>query len=171
MRITHLLHAGSRQLKRQPDHVLVELARAGHQPAFEAIVIRYGHHLLGVARAVGPSERAEDVVQQALLQAYRALRGDEEVFELRSWLRRIVLNASVDLSRRAGPRPETVREEDAVGESVESVLQRQHQLAELVRALSDLPDRQREAIVMRELEGRPFEEIGLVQELPLGLMV
>jgi RNA polymerase sigma factor (sigma-70 family) len=112
-----------------------------------------------LARAVGPADRAEDAVQQALLQAYRALRRHDDVGELRPWLRRIVRNASVDLSRRTGPPPEAVREEELVGESVEPALERRHQLARLVKALRQLPERQREAIVMRELEGRPFEEI------------
>jgi RNA polymerase sigma factor (sigma-70 family) len=152
-------HASARLLKRQPDHVLVELAQAGHEAAFEAIVVRYGRHMLAVARAVGPSQRAEDVVQQALLQAWRAFRGHEDVVDLLPWLRRIVHNASVDLSRRTRPRPDALREEQLLGEGVESVVERKHQLAKLVRALGDLPDRQREAIVMRELEGRPFDEI------------
>jgi RNA polymerase sigma factor (sigma-70 family) len=146
-------------LKGQRDTILVELAHTGHEPAFEAIVLRHGPYLLRVARAAGPAERAEDVLQQALQQAYLALRKRKPVFELRPWLRRIVLNASVDHSRRTGPPPQLVREEELAGEGVESILERRQQLARLVRAVGDLPDRQRDAIVMRELEGRPFEEI------------
>ncbi|MDX6671890.1 MAG: hypothetical protein QOI91_2253 [Solirubrobacteraceae bacterium] len=159
LRTALLRHASARWLKGQRDSTLVALAHTGHESAFEAIVLRHGAYLLRVARAAGPAERAEDVLQQALLQAYVALRRRKPVLELRPWLRRIVLNASVDLSRRTGPRPQPVREEELAGESVESVLERRQQLARLVGALGELPDRQRDAIVMRELEGRPFDEI------------
>jgi RNA polymerase sigma factor (sigma-70 family) len=152
-------YAGSRLLKRQPDQVLVELARQGHEPAFEAIVARYRPQLVRIALRAGPAGRAEDAVQQALLQAYRALRAEQQVANVLPWLRRIVLNSSVDLARRAGPPTEAMPDEEMAGESVESVVERRRQLTRLIAALRALPDRQRDVLVMRELEGRDYDEI------------
>lgn len=158
MRAALVRYASTRLLKGQPDHILVELSCDGHEPAFEAIVSRYRQYLLRVARGTGSAEQAEDVVQQTFLQAYRALQAKEEVAELRPWLRRIALNVSVDLARRTA-RSEVTRAEERAGGGIESILEERRRVARLVTGLLELPDRQREAIIMREFEGRACEEI------------
>ncbi len=92
--------AGRIALRAQTDERLVELARSGHSGAFEAIAERYRGPLLRQARRLLRDDAlAEDAVQQALLNAYRALRPDEAPPKLRPWLHRICHNSSLRLLR------------------------------------------------------------------------
>ena len=79
---------------RPPDERLTELARAGDQAAFAAIVERYQTELLAHARRLVPDGRADDVVQQAFLNAWSALSAGSEVSHLRGWLHTIVRHAA-----------------------------------------------------------------------------
>jgi DNA-directed RNA polymerase specialized sigma24 family protein len=73
-----------RVLQTQPDSRLVALAREGHEPAFEALVRRYRKELLSYCRRLQPqSGSAEDALQQALLQAWKALRAGADVRDVR----------------------------------------------------------------------------------------
>src|SRR4051794_1640480 len=89
-------------LRTQSDERLVALARSGHERAFEAIVRRYRRPLLAASRRMVSDGRAEDVLQLALVHAWRALRRGDDVRDLRAWLFRIVRNAAVSHRRRAG---------------------------------------------------------------------
>ena len=82
-------------LRSQSDERLVGLARAGHDRAFATIVERYRPELLAMARRLVSDGRAEDVLQQALLSAFAALRAGAEVRHVRGWLYQIVRNAAV----------------------------------------------------------------------------
>src|SRR5881275_1187095 len=91
--------AGSSFLRLQSDERLAELAAAGHDAAFDAIVVRYRGQLLRYCGAIVGSSRAEDAVQQTLLNAHTALGEADEVRHLRSWLYRIAHNVSLNLLR------------------------------------------------------------------------
>ena len=69
--------AGTALLHTQTDERLVDLTRAGNARAFEAIVSRYRRPLLRYCGGLLPPERAEDAVQQAFLNAYRAIVAGE----------------------------------------------------------------------------------------------
>src|ERR1700744_1032419 len=79
---------------RRADERLTELARAGDQAAFAAIVERYQAELLAHGRRLVPDGRADDVVQQAFLNALSALSAGSEVSHLRGWLHTIVRHAA-----------------------------------------------------------------------------
>src|SRR5947208_8528356 len=95
-----------RLLAGQSDERLLALVRDGHERAFEALVDRYRRPLLRyLRRAVGLSDSpAEDVVQQALLQAWLALVRGTEVRDLKPWLYRIAHNTAVNAIRGSGER-------------------------------------------------------------------
>ena len=151
--------AGSALLHTQSDERLVDLARAGNDRAFEAIVARYRRALLRFCRRLLPPERAEDAVQQAFLNAYRAIGTGEAELNLRPWLYRIAHNASLSLLRQNGWSHEELHEElDGVPQPPQEV-ELSERLHEVMRAVRDLPERQRDAVVLRELEGRSYEEI------------
>src|SRR5437763_11705621 len=102
-----------RFLQTQPDGKLVELACAGHTPAFEALVRRYRKPLLRYCRRIVASDAAaEDVLQQALLQAWSALQHASEVANARAWLYRIVHNAAVSSLRQVA---DSVELDEAAG--------------------------------------------------------
>src|SRR3984885_4142212 len=92
-----------RLLATQSDQRLVALAREGHERAFETLVHRYRRPLLRYARRMRLSEtRAEDVLQQALMQAWIALSRGAAVHDVRAWLFRIVHNVVVNAMRGPG---------------------------------------------------------------------
>ena len=91
--------AGASLLRLQDDNRLVALAREGHDPAFAAIVDRYGPQLERYcARLLGPG-RAEDAVQQAFVNAHAAMRATDQELALKPWLYRIAHNAALNILR------------------------------------------------------------------------
>src|SRR5689334_8964495 len=81
-------------LRSQSDERLVSLARTGHDRAFATLVERYRAELLALARRLNSDGRAEDILQQAFLSAFVALRAGTEVNHVRGWLYQIVRNAA-----------------------------------------------------------------------------
>src|SRR5438128_2790136 len=94
--------AGNALLHPQSDARLVDLSRAASKRAFEVIVSRYRGPLLRYCERLLPPGRAEDAVQQAFLNAYRAIGRDEADLKLRPWLYRVAHNASLNLLRQNG---------------------------------------------------------------------
>src|ERR1700742_2524918 len=97
-----LLSPSSVLLRTQSDERLVQLARAGHERAFEAIVERYRAPLLRGARRYLPEARAEDALRQAFISAWSAVQRGHEIRDLRAWLYRIVHNTALNQLRLAG---------------------------------------------------------------------
>jgi RNA polymerase sigma factor (sigma-70 family) len=146
-------------LSTQSDERLVDLVRAGSDPAFEAIVERYRRALMRYVSRLLPPERAEDVVQQAFVKAYEAMHRDAAELNLRPWLYRIAHNGAVNALRdRALGHAELDERFDGV-ERPDQALERTLGLRDLVVAVQALPERQRNAILLRELEGRSYGEI------------
>lgn len=145
-------------LRAQSDRRLVGLVRDGYEPAFDEIMRRYGAPLRRYAGAI-VGARAEDVTQDAFSKALQALRRDEREIELRPWLYRIVRNTALNDLRDRPPNAlalvETMEGNRGVAEEVE----RREEIAELIDRLRALPEPQRAAIVMRELEGLGHDEI------------
>jgi RNA polymerase sigma factor (sigma-70 family) len=145
-------------LRTQPDRRLVALVREGYESAFEEIVRRYGKPLTRYAAAIVGSH-GEDVTQDAFSKALLALRRNEAEIELRPWLFRIVRNTALNDLRDSPPTPELLAEAIAGGDSPAEELERREELADLMHRLRSLPEPQRAAIVMREMEGLSHEEI------------
>ena len=146
-------------LATQTDTRLVDLVRAGYEPAFETIVSRYRAALLRYTERFLPHERAEDAVQQSFVSAYEAMLRDDAALNLRPWLYRIAHNASLNALRDRGLRHSELDESIDGVERPDQALERTQGLREVLDAVQALPERQREAIVLRELEGRSYEEI------------
>jgi RNA polymerase sigma factor (sigma-70 family) len=151
--------AGSTLLRTQSDARLVDLVRAGHDAAFEAIVQRYRRPLLAYCGRLLPDARAEDAVQQTFLSAYQAMTRDESELNLRPWLYRIARNASLNLLRQNGWSHDQLSENLDGVERPDQALERSEQLRSTVDAVKALPDRQRDALILRELEGKRYDEI------------
>src|SRR5215218_5278428 len=146
-------------LSTQSDERLVDLVRAGSDPAFEAIVERYRQVLMRYVSRLLPPERAEDVVQQAFVKAYEAMHRDEAELNLRPWLYRIAHNGALNALRDRSLAHAQLDERIDGVERPDQALERTLGLRELVVAVQALPERQRSAILLRELEGRTYEEI------------
>jgi len=146
-------------LRGQTDERLVGLVRDGHDQAFEAIVLRYRRPLLRYCSRLMPAERAEDVVQHAFVQALESIRRSDAHIRLRPWLYRIAHNASLNALRDRGLRYEELDESYDGVERPDQAFERRLGLRDAVAAVQALPPRQRDAIVLRELEGRTYEQI------------
>ncbi len=146
-------------LRFQPDGRLVSLVRDGYQAAFEEIFRRYGGPLRSYAASIVTPQRADDVTQDAFTKAYLALRGTDKEIQLRPWLYRIVRNTALTSIRdepRAGVELDGAH---ASGLRPEEVAEQRETIKRLTEGLRELPEPQRAAIVMRELEGLSHEQI------------
>ena len=151
--------AGIPLLRTQTDERLVDLVRAGNDAAFEAIVARYRRPLLRYCSRLLSEERAEDAVQQAFLSAYDSLRSSRREMHLRPWLYRIAHNSALNALRDRGIGHEELSEQLDGLERPDQAYEKSQRLRDVVAAVELLPERQRDAIVLRELEGRSYEEI------------
>jgi RNA polymerase sigma factor (sigma-70 family) len=133
----------------------------GDERAFAAIFSRYHQDLYRFCLAIvrNPQD-AQDALQNTMVKVLRALPGEERQIDLRPWLYRIAHNESVELLRRRRPTeeldPELISRGGGLAEDAES----RERLRRLIADLEQLPDRQRGALVMRELSGLDFAEIG-----------
>ena len=153
------------------DAAAVARARAGDQEAFRLLVERHSHALFRLAyRMTGNEHDAEDVVQEALVKAYRSLDRFEDRSSVGSWLYRIASNCAFDLLRArqrrepAGRRRGSRRRRVPEAPSTEPGPERLAASVEIRRrvdvALARMSARERSAFVLRHFEGRPLNEIG-----------
>jgi RNA polymerase sigma factor (sigma-70 family) len=165
----------ARLLLTQSDARLVAFARAGHERAFEALVRRYRGPLLGYCRRLLLSEeRAEDALQQALLQAWLALRAGTEVENAKPWLYRIVHNAALNALRVSGYDYCTLSESLSGADAPQEDLDRRIAVREALAGLAALPEMQREALLRTAVEGsthrQAARDLGLSENALRGLV-
>jgi RNA polymerase sigma factor (sigma-70 family) len=143
------------------DERLVNLAKRGDRGALSAICRRYQQPLYRYCEGIlHHSEEAKDALQNTLVSAVAALPGEEREIHLRPWLYRIAHNESIAILRRRRPEAPIVLEETIDSGDAGRGLAAREDLRELVADLRSLGERQRGALVMRELSGLSFEEIG-----------
>lgn len=143
----------------QSDERLVALARAGSDAAFATIVERYRRQLQRHSARIFDSHRAEDLVQQAFLNLYLQLRDDDRPLQLKPWLFRVTHNLTLnEATRKGGDHDELFEDLDGVPQPPQ-VAELRARLRATVDVIGALPERQRIALVRRELEGRSCDEI------------
>ncbi len=159
----------------ETDDALVKQTLQGDLRAFETLVERHRDVVFRVAsRIVGPEEAA-DVSQDAFLRAFHRLpsfRGDAQ---FRVWLLQIAHNAAINVATRKKPQPvdaqhELVDQPDLSASErrpVES-LERRERARRMELKLGSLRPTYRSLIVMRDVEGLPYEEIAELLQMPIG---
>lgn len=162
------------------DEELVARATAGDVDSFNQLVSRWERTIYALAyRTLGREEDARDVVQEAFLRAYRGLRGFKGEAKFSSWLYRITLNLCRDWIRRERRAPVVQPPEgtDAIDladaqaaptESVEDLVARREMSRAVSRAMAELPEEQRTAIMLKEYHGLTFQEIADQLNCPLS---
>ena len=152
-------------MSKRDDAELVRRLRAGDASAWDAIDRRHRPALERFARRmlrdVAP-DQVEDVVQEALWRAHRALHRDTRVLELRPWLYRLTRNCCLD--ERARVRTDAVELERAAGladraDGPAATVERRGALRTLLDDLARLPELQRHALLRRELDGLSHDEL------------
>jgi RNA polymerase sigma factor (sigma-70 family) len=162
-----LLARRSPLLKLQGDEKLIALVRDGDPGAFDAIVDRYQARLLGFCRQMLRStEDAEDVLQEVFVNAYRAILADNREINLRPWLYRIARNRSLNHLRK--PTADAKESMDAVPEveaaSTHETVHNREEFRQLLADVKKLPETQRSALLLREMDALSYEEIALAME-------
>jgi RNA polymerase sigma factor (sigma-70 family) len=150
-------------LRLRSDEQLVALFRAGNEAAFSVIHDRYRQRLFAYARQMldGSRQDAEDALQDVFLRAYSSLRANDRPLSLRAWLYRVAHNRCVDHLRKPVPPAidlfDTSRKplHDPIAEA-----ERRDDLRRLVEDVRRLPDQQRSALLMREIDGLSYAELG-----------
>src|SRR3954453_6058370 len=154
----------SRLLAAQPDTRLVELARQGSDGAFEVMVERYQPRLVVFCRNMVRSEEdARDLVQEVFANAHRAMLRDDRPIHLKAWLYKIARNRCLNHLRRPQPLAvEWIEEFEGASPSAHDAVTRRDGLQELVADVQELPETQRSALLLREMEGLSYEQIASV---------
>jgi RNA polymerase sigma factor (sigma-70 family) len=148
-----------------PTGRLKRLLARGDARAFDQIFREHHQEIFRYCRAlVGNRGDAEDALQATMAAALRALPGDDRAIEIRPWLFRVAHNESISIirARREQPHPEPDAVSPGHAESPSEAIERSERLRLLVADLQSLPERQRSALVMRELSGLSYAEIATV---------
>jgi RNA polymerase sigma factor (sigma-70 family) len=143
------------------DDRLARLARRGDRRAFETIFRRYEQELYRFCQAIlGDPHEAHDALQSTMEAALRALPDDERRIALRPWLFRVAHNESISILRRRTAVVDPAALPEAASPVGDPQAEQRERLRQLIADLDALPDRQRGALVMRELSGLAYSEIG-----------
>ena len=169
------------EVSKASDQQLVERVQAGDKRAFDLLVIKYQHKILGlVSRYVRDTSEVQDVTQEAFIKAYRALprfRGDSAFY---TWLYRIAINTAKNYLMAKSRRPpgSDIDLEDAEYfesatalkdiETPENQLFGEELKTVVNKAISQLPEDLRTAVTLREFDGLSYEEIADVMGCPVG---
>jgi RNA polymerase sigma factor (sigma-70 family) len=140
------------------DRALAKLAAAGNRSAFAAIYERHHQALYRYCRSIlGNDDDARDALQNTLVSALDALPGEKRDIALRPWLFRVAHNESISLVRRRSPQPDVPLEEADATSSFDCATR--ERLRSLLGDIGTLPDRQKSALVLRELNGLSYADI------------
>src|SRR6476469_5053425 len=154
-------------LRLQSDERLVALTRRGQHAAFEVLCSRYQSRLLSFCRHMLSSrEDAEDVLQEVFAASFNAVLADEREINVRPWLYRIARNRSLNHLRRAsavGVDSMYVHFADHGISTGDKVLRRES-FQELIADVQELPETQRTALLLREIDALSYEQIAQAME-------
>lgn len=147
------------------DRQLVRSAARGDRRALGAICERYHQQLYRYCRSItGSEEEARDALQNTMARVIQSLPGERRDLALKPWLFRIAHNESVELLRRSRPHSALSDALEMPGPTLEQELSTREQLRQLASDLAGLPERQRGALLMRELSGLSYDEIATTFE-------
>jgi RNA polymerase sigma factor (sigma-70 family) len=154
-------------LRLQSDERLVALIRRGHHGAFEALVQRYQPRLLAFCRhMLGSTEDAEDVLQEVFAASFNAICADDRPINARPWLYRIARNRCLNHLRRpqaSGQDSMDVFERDGGASTADTVHERE-EFRQIVADVGELPETQRTALLLREIDALSYEQIAEAME-------
>ncbi len=175
----------AKDLRTLSDREVVALAKAGKEAAYRELLHRYERPVFSlIYRMVRDRALAEDLAQETFVKVLNALETYRPEFKFSSWIFKIANNAAIDqlrkrevdtLSLDGSPGARTAEEVEATalqaadrGESPLAELEARELGGEIEQAIGKLRPEYRTAILLRHVEGRAYEEIAEVMDLPLG---
>ncbi|HEV3319350.1 MAG TPA: sigma-70 family RNA polymerase sigma factor [Solirubrobacteraceae bacterium] len=142
------------------DERLAKLAGRGDARAFTTLYERYHQAIYRYCRSIVRNDHdAQDALQSAMVRAYTALCASERDLSVRPWLFRIAHNEAISILRRRPQEDQLVDVHESLDSDVERTAEERERLSMLLADLQALPERQRAALLMRELSGLSIEEI------------
>ncbi|HEV2813068.1 MAG TPA: sigma-70 family RNA polymerase sigma factor, partial [Solirubrobacteraceae bacterium] len=174
MEATALKHVGAAGLRGptpllrlQSDERLIALVRRGNHAAFEALVARYQARLLAFCRhMLGSREDAEDVLQEVFAASFNAMLADSRPINVRPWLYRIARNRSLNHLRRhtaIGVDSMDVHLSEG-GLTTADKVHKREEFRQLIGDVQELPETQRTALLLREIDALSYEQIAEAME-------
>lgn len=171
------------QLRAMEDGDVVAAFLAGEERAFQEIVDRYQTRLLNfVYRTIGDREKAEDLVQEVFIRVYRHLHRFDATKKFSTWIYTIASNLAKNELRNRSRNPlvlfQTIKKnwqdeerplqfEDSSSRP-DDLFRKRHLRALVEEATAQLPEHHRQVFVLRELEGKSYEEIAEITSTNLG---
>ncbi|HEU4649416.1 MAG TPA: sigma-70 family RNA polymerase sigma factor, partial [Gemmatimonadales bacterium] len=173
------------ELAAKTDQEIVALARAGQEAAYRELIRRYERPIFSLLfRMVRDRELAEDLAQETFIKALNAIESYRPEFKFSSWIFKIANNSAIDhlrrreldtLSLEGSPHAETPEAIEAtalqIGDRQESPLDEvaaRELGGQIEAAIAQLRPEYRSCILLRHVEGRAYEEIAQMLNLPLG---
>jgi RNA polymerase sigma-70 factor, ECF subfamily len=162
---------------RESLDALIARAQAGDVRAFEALIAAHAGQVRRFARAFSSSEPdADDLAQEALLKVFRSLRLYRRESAFSTWLYAVVRNAFLDFAKSRAVRErsreasldEAQAEELPGGARADAHLEQEELRRRVWRALRQVSLEYRTALVLFDIEGRSYEEVAAVEEVPVG---
>jgi RNA polymerase sigma-70 factor (ECF subfamily) len=167
------------------DQDVVRLAALGHEAAYRELIRRYERPVFSlIYRMVRDRELAEDLAQETFIKVLNAIDSYRPEYKFSSWIFKIANNAAIDQLRRrsldtlsldGSPHAESAEAIEAttlqIGDDSESQLDEvaNRELGAMIEeAIGQLRPEYRNCILLRHVEGRPYEEIAEILDLPLG---
>ena len=150
---------------------LIERARGGDAVAFDQLMIAHQQRVMATTwRMLGNTEDARDAAQEVFLRVYKHLSKYDARQDFSGWLYRIIINVCRDVARKRGTRHSSFEAEQEAGtlpallsnDNSEQAAMRAEEQAIVMKALSILSEKERAAIVLRDLEGIPTEEVARI---------
>ncbi len=161
------MHGRSPLLRLQSDERLIAMVRRGNHHAFEALVARYQSRLLAFCRhMLSSKEDAEDVLQEVFAAAFNAILADDRPINVRPWLYRIARNRSLNHLRRTqavGVDSMDVHLSEH-GQTTADKVHRREEFRLLIADVQELPETQRTALLLREIDALSYEQIAEAME-------
>ena len=158
------------------DAQLIADTLAGDREAFGQLVQRYQNRLFNtLLHVLGSREEAEDVMQEAFVQAFLKLSSFQGRSAFYTWLYRIAFNHSVSRRRRQRPRSSIDQHHEQTGSEIaghedtpDRHLLRQEQIQQVHHAIGQLSEEHRAILVLRDIEGFDYKAIGEILDLTPG---
>lgn len=179
------LATGSITVGNSVETEFIERLKTGDAKAFDSLVTRYSGDIFALLyRITEDAEEAGDLTQETFLNALKAIKNFRGEADLKTWLFRIAINESRNRFRwwKRRQKEKTISLDAPFGESdttlgetfsstsknpEENVLQKEREQA-LAKALSELPEIFREAIILCDIEGLSYDEIAEVLQINIG---
>jgi len=178
-------NSAASESSRDEDLAILEAVRAGDPTAYRGLVEKYQQRVYGMVYGmIRNREDARDITQDAFVKAYNNLDKFRLESSFYTWLYRIAMNLAIDATRRRKRRvttefDEQVASRDGTGaiseqhhsESPSRSLERQQLYTHIMAAIEELPEDQRQAILLRELEGLSYKDISDIMGIPEGTVM